>query len=245
MRGARFPQHASPLHLCSHTAPKLTLTQESGELAIAHLRDDRRKKTEEAIIRAATDLFLQDGYSRTSLGAIADRAGVAARTVYVRFETKARLFQRVIEAATVGDVDSTPLPQREWSVRAMTALTLDERIVAFADGVSDMHERLGPLMAVNGEVEASELSVHESAQRARAATLAFLQVFWESAANDGLLPDDADVVWLTQTGAVLSAAESRLLITRTLGWNREEFREWLILTWERLVRASRTRAVDG
>ncbi len=160
------------------------------------------------------------------------------RTLYLRFSTKAQLFQRVIEAGIVGDTYRLPLPERPWSLQAMSAPTLDERIHAFADGVSEMHERLGPLMAVNGEVEASEPTVHESANQARLATLAFLRAFWESAARDGLLPHEADVGWLIDTSTTLSAAETRLLITRTQGWKRKRYRDWLVVTWHRLVAGS-------
>lgn len=158
--------------------------------------------------------------------------------MFLRFDSKARLFQRVVEVGIVGDVDAVPLPERPWSVQSMTAPTLAERITAFADGVSVMQERLGPLMAVNGEVEASEPAVQESAGAAREATLSFLGAFWEAAASDGLLPDDADVEWLVDTGTVLAAAESRLLISRTLSWDRETYRRWLVTTWWRLVDAS-------
>jgi len=202
------------------------------------LRDRRRRQTEQAIVAAATELFLRDGYARTTLAAVAERAGVAARTVYVRFDRKATLFQRVIEAATVGDIDATPLPDREWARRAMSAPTLADRIAAYADGVSDMHERLGPLMAVNGEVEASEPAVQESAAAARRATVAFLRAFWERAEQDGLLPPDVDLEWLIDTSVIVSAAETRLVISRHLGWRRQEFHDWIAMTWWRIIGAA-------
>lgn len=202
------------------------------------VREAQRLRTEQRIITAATELFLESGYGATTLEAVAERAGVSVRTVYVRFDTKVRLFQRVIEAGTVGDAEPVPLPQRDWSVQAFTAATLDERIDAFAQGVAAMHERLGPLMAVNNEVEAGEPAVQESAQAARMATIEFLAAFWGGAARDGLLAPEADVEWLVATGATLSAAETRLLITRTYGWDEAAYGEWVASTWRRLVRGA-------
>ncbi|WP_058633110.1 TetR/AcrR family transcriptional regulator [Microbacterium oxydans] len=198
----------------------------------------RRQATEAALVRAATELFVRDGFARTTLASVADRAGVAERTLYVRFATKVDLFQRVIEAAVVGDTDRTPLPEREWSIRAMSAATLDARIAAFADGVADMHERLGPLMAVNGEVEPSEPAVQSSAGAAREATMVFLRAFWESAAEARLTPPETDLEWLIATSATLSAAETRLLVSRTLDWDRDEFRDWLAVSMHRLLAGS-------
>lgn len=203
-------------------------------------QSDRRDRTERRIVDAATTLFLRDGYAATSLSAVASLAGVAERTLYVRFASKVVLFQRVIQAGVVGDTDPAPLTERDWSIASMSAPTLDERIVAFAEGVSVMHERLGPLMSVNGEVEPSDPDVQRSAGRARADTLAFLDAFWRRAAEDGLLPDDCDLDWLIDTSATLAAAETRLLITRTLGWDRLRFRDWLLTTWPRLIVGSQS-----
>ncbi len=198
----------------------------------------RRALTEESIIRAAGDLFVSEGYARTSMAAVAERAGVAERTVFLRFASKVELFQRVVEVAVKGDTDDLPLPQREWSVRAMTAPTLDERILAFADGVSEMNERLWRLMAVNGEVEGSEPTVQQSAAVWRRDTSDFLTAFWESAAASGLISPAANVRWLADTTVVLSAAESRLLIARSFGWPREEYRNWIASTWHALAQVT-------
>jgi TetR/AcrR family transcriptional repressor of mexJK operon len=50
-----------------------------------------------AIARAALDLFVRDGYERTSVDAIAAEAGVSKRTVYSHYADKERLFLAVIE----------------------------------------------------------------------------------------------------------------------------------------------------
>jgi TetR/AcrR family transcriptional repressor of mexJK operon len=49
-----------------------------------------------AIVRAALELFLRDGFERTSVDAIADHAGVSKRTIYNHYEDKRTLFLDVI-----------------------------------------------------------------------------------------------------------------------------------------------------
>jgi len=56
------------------------------------LRQAQIAQTEQRIVAAATDLFLADGYLATTLEAVARCAQVGARTVYLRFGTKAALF---------------------------------------------------------------------------------------------------------------------------------------------------------
>ena len=50
----------------------------------------------QALIDVAAHLFLQNGYTRTSLEAIARAARVAVRTIYVKFGGKAGLLQAVL-----------------------------------------------------------------------------------------------------------------------------------------------------
>ena len=59
-----------------------------------HQRVSREKR--DAIIAAATDLFLERGYDRTSLAKVAETAGVSTATLFKRFSTKAQLFNAII-----------------------------------------------------------------------------------------------------------------------------------------------------
>ncbi len=55
-----------------------------------------------AILEAARELFVRDGYDRTSMDAISARAKVSKRTVYDYYGDKQRLLLGVVEAG--GDV---------------------------------------------------------------------------------------------------------------------------------------------
>lgn len=52
-----------------------------------------------AILDAATGLFLELGYDRTSLAKVADRAGVSKATLFKQFPTKAELFEAMVLGA--------------------------------------------------------------------------------------------------------------------------------------------------
>ncbi|MCP2635520.1 TetR/AcrR family transcriptional regulator [Microbacterium sp. HD4P20] len=61
-----------------------------------------------AILDAATGLFLDVGYDRTSLARVAGAAGVSKATLFKQFPTKAELFEATVLAA--GDTpDSEPI----------------------------------------------------------------------------------------------------------------------------------------
>ncbi|MCP2032612.1 AcrR family transcriptional regulator [Okibacterium sp. HSC-33S16] len=58
-----------------------------------------------AILEAATDLFLDLGYDRTSLAQVAGKAGVSKATLFKQFPTKAELFEALVLAA--GDTSNS------------------------------------------------------------------------------------------------------------------------------------------
>src|SRR3954465_9027540 len=98
-------------------------------------RSDKRAeaaaRTRQAIREAAMELFLRDGYARTSMKAIAVRAGVSEKTMYLAYDTKAALLRHVIEVAVREDEDPAPLSQREqW--RDVLAGPPDEAFARFA-----------------------------------------------------------------------------------------------------------------
>jgi TetR/AcrR family transcriptional regulator, regulator of autoinduction and epiphytic fitness len=63
------------------------------------------------IARAATDLFLELGFDRTSLARVAERAGVSKATLFKQFPTKAALFDAIVlESWAEPDTAETPAP---------------------------------------------------------------------------------------------------------------------------------------
>ena len=65
----------------------------------------------ELIVAAATVLFLELGYDRTSLARIAERSGVSRATLFKQFPTKAALFDAIVTEswAAADEEDSPPI----------------------------------------------------------------------------------------------------------------------------------------
>lgn len=202
------------------------------------LRMARRAETEARLVRAATQLFVEHGYAATTLAAVADAAGLAHRTVYARFPTKADLLQRCLDVAIGGDELDATIDDRAWVRAAMSAPTRAERIRVMAQATAALMGRTGALLRVAIEAEASEVSIAERAQAGRADTQRVVEGFWRAMAADALLPAGVDVEWLAVTGALLAQAETFLVGSRTLGWDIETYATWLETTWLRLASPS-------
>jgi len=205
--------------------------------ALPSLRQAQVAHTEQRILAAATELFLEGGYLATTLEAVARRAQVGARTVYLRFGTKAALFKRVIDVAIAGDTEPVDVLGRDWMQAALTAPTAAERIAASAAASRQIMQRTGALFAVAQQAAAVEPLVAGFWQQGREQTRHAFALFWARMAEDGLLGPGADLTWLTDTTSILAAAETYLLITRTAGWDLDEYERWLIRTFSQLMAA--------
>ncbi|HEY2687758.1 MAG TPA: helix-turn-helix domain-containing protein [Streptosporangiaceae bacterium] len=206
------------------------------------LRRAQTALTEQRILAAATELFLADGYLATTLEEVARRAEVGARTVYVRFGTKAALFKRVIDVAIVGDTEPVDVLGRDWMQRALTAPTAAERIAAGAAAGRQIMQRTGPLFAVAQQAAAVEPLIAEAWQQGREQSRYAQEVFWTRMAQDGLVDRGTDLTWIIDTASVIGAAETYLLITRLTSWDLDAYEDWLRTTLTRLVSAPGTTA---
>ena len=208
-------------------------------------RAARRAETEARLVEAASELFVERGYAATTLADVADRAGLAARTVYLRFTTKAELLRRCVGTAIVGDAAPVPLAERDWLAATMTPATLEDRIRQMAAVTARLMGRTGALLDVARQAAASEPDIAAAAQAGRDDTRRTLHEFWRRAADDGLLPAEADLGWLAETATLLAQADTYLLLRATTGWDVDVYERWLADTWRRLVRASADAASGG
>jgi len=202
------------------------------------LRTSRVLENEERIIRAAHQLFVSEGYRGTTLAAVAAAAGVAPRTIYVRFGTKADLLNRVVGVALVGDLAPRNVVSREWYRTALSAPTLDERITALAAGSARLVTAAADVVAVAREAEPTEPRLAEQAVAGRAATHQAFRGFWTGAHDDGLLPTGSDLAWLADTSSLLAHIETYLLLRDMHPATARRYHTWLETTLRRLVGAA-------
>jgi AcrR family transcriptional regulator len=203
--------------------------------ALPPLRQVQVAQTEERIVAAATELFLAHGYVATTLEAVAKRAQVGARTVYLRFGTKAALLKRVIDVAIVGDAEPVDVLGRDWMQAALTAPTAAERIAASAAAGRQIMQRTGALFAVAQQAAAVEPLIAEFWRQGREQTRRAHAVILSRAASDGLLDPRVDLDWLIETSTIVGSAETYLLITRLTGWDLDAYQDWLATTYARLA----------
>ena len=77
-------------------------------------RREQAAETRRKILDAAEGLFVGQGYAATAMPAIADEAGVALKTVYLAFGTKAGVLHGLWDVRLGGDDQPIPVTERPW-----------------------------------------------------------------------------------------------------------------------------------
>jgi AcrR family transcriptional regulator len=224
-------QYSCIIAVILHTMPDHVKRNDPGP----DLRAERVARTEDQLIEAARALFLEQGYVATTMAQIGQRAGLAERTVYVRFGTKASVFKRVIDRAIAGDAEPIDLSHRPRTREALTASTLAGRIDALADVCVGVAQRAGPLFEVAAQAEGLEPDLAEAAQAGRRATAELCEAFWAQAAADGLLSHGLDQAFLALVTDVLICADTTVHLRRTHTWSASVHRAVVVDTVTALV----------
>jgi AcrR family transcriptional regulator len=182
-----------------------------------------------------TELFVERGYVGTSLLAVAGAAGVAPRTVYVRFRSKAQLLSRCIVVSIVGDQEPVALRDREWARTSREAPTLDARIEAFVAVSSAIMGRSAALFTVASQAAAVAPEIAAMERAAMQHTVADLRAFAEALAADGMLPAGVTPDAVTDLVWVVAGPRTMVGLRGDRGWTTTQYAAFVRSTLLRLL----------
>ena len=200
------------------------------------VREERAARTRRAVLTAARELFLQQGYAGTAVGQVAERAGVSVDTVYAGVGRKPELLLAVLDTVLAGDDEPVPAEERDY-VRAIRAAdTAEEKLSVYARALGGLLPRTAPLLD----------ALRDAARTDEECAVVWRQVNERRAANmlllardlrvTGRLRDDltdqevADVLWSTN-------AVEYFGLLRQRGWDGVRVGVLLEDLWTRLLLA--------
>ncbi len=184
------------------------------------MRERAAAATRTTILDAAEALFAEHGYSRVTIGRIAQEAGVAQGTVYASFGNKIALIRALTERAAEDDSIGAAL--------AVVAEASDAREIAgvVVRGTGDVVRRHGRMMAVLVESASADTEIGEiSAETERLLRERFRMVSARLATVGALRPG----LTTARAADVLTyyvGPESWLRL-RGLGWSWQACQDWL------------------
>ncbi|QVQ53748.1 TetR/AcrR family transcriptional regulator [Spiractinospora alimapuensis] len=182
------------------------------------MRETRAAQTRAEITAAARELFESGGFAKTTIAAIAEKAGVSAQTVYAAFGSKAEVLRAIVEQM------EESADAEMW--RGRVAEESDPRAVlrACAEWVRAFYSASMPQLLVAREVTAEmrEMAAEGDARRRAGLVPLIDRLVGEGAIRRDLSTADAvDRAWL------LTSLDIYLNATTTCGWSPEAYASWL------------------
>lgn len=200
-------------------------------------RQAQARQTRREILGAAHDLFVEQGYGRTTITDIARAAGVSPETIYATFKNKATVLARVWDLTIGGDDEEVVFHERPEIMAIRTEPDLGRRFMLHARMSTATARRMAPFVlavraAAGTEPSAAQMLAEMGRQRYEG-----MGVMAREAAATGQLavPEQEcrDVIWAMTDGTLWH----EFVVER--GWTDEQYADWLGRMWGAMLVAPR------
>lgn len=196
-------------------------------------RRARAAESRRQILSTALDLFVAQGYGKTSLAQVAAGAGVSVETLYAEYGNKATLLRKVWFFEARGDDSGVTLYERPEVQAILAEPDLRVRHERYAVVVAAFHRRMSPLLDMITGAAASEPGAAEMVDTFATRRLDVATGFAEAAARTGQLAvpteEYRDVMFVALRGDLWR----ELVIGR--GWTDQRYASWLAGLWNAQV----------
>lgn len=191
--------------------------------------------TRHAVLAAASELFIAQGYAATTVTQIAHRADVAVDTIYAAVGRKPALLRALVEVALSGTDGAVPAEERQYVKDVRSARTATRKVRVYAAAVAQIGDRMAPIHRALREAAVQDADCAALQQEISARRAANMRLFAADLRATGELRPDlsdddvADIVWS------MNAAEYHALLVGERGWTAARFRDWLTDAWIRTL----------
>jgi AcrR family transcriptional regulator len=187
------------------------------------------RETQLRVLRTAHDLFITQGYGRTTIADIARAAEVSAETIYGAFKNKATLLHRVWDITIGGDDEEVVFHERPEIMAIRAEPDLAHRLVLHARMSTRAARRIAPFQLALRGAAASEPAAAAMLAEIDRQRLAGMTVMAHDAAATGQLAvteqECRDLIWASTDGMLWH----RLVAEQ--GWSDEQFADMLGRMW--------------
>ena len=192
-------------------------------------REKASLETRRRIRDAAEELFLRNGYFRTTTKAIAKHAGVAEMTVFLAFSNKAALLSDIIRVKVRGDDQDTPMVARDdW--RDMLCAPPDEILLRFAALNGKILTRTARILELAESAATADAELAAQRDRAHLHIRGDFQQIADALTKQRYLPPNLPAQRAADTIYALANHTTYLLLTTECGWTTRQYVDWLATT---------------
>jgi AcrR family transcriptional regulator len=198
----------------------------------AKRRYDSTRRREQAaatrleILEAAQRLFERDGYTATTMAAVATEAGVALKTVYLAFETKAGLLRALWHLRLRGDEDDVPIADRQWYRDVLAEPDPERQLRLGARNARQVKGRAANLMRAMRDAAGADADSAALWRRIQDDFLANQRAVIDAIDAKGALAPGLDAARAADILWTLNHPDVWHLLVGERGWTPEEWEQW-------------------
>ncbi|HEX6509781.1 MAG TPA: helix-turn-helix domain-containing protein [Chloroflexota bacterium] len=191
-------------------------------------RQEQARQTRRAILEAARPLFVERGYTGTSMGDIAQAADVSIKTVEAAFGTKAKLLTALRDVSVVGDDEAIPVAERAWFKEMLDEQDPRRQLELHAQNTSRIKRRTAALNEAIRRAAPADPEIAALWQVFQQQFMVDQRLVAESLAARGALREGLDVDAATNIIGLLNHPSVYFLAVFDHGWSEEQFEQWLV-----------------
>jgi AcrR family transcriptional regulator len=190
-------------------------------------RQEQARETRRAVLDAAHRLFIEQGYAKTTMAAVAAEVGVSVETVYKAFGNKPGLVKAVFDVAVVGDDEPVPMMEREFVQRNIAEPDPRKKLLGYGEHLVTTGARTAAILLVVRQAAATDpgaAELWEQLQHERLTGMAAFASHLDEGGHlrKGISAEEArDVIWTH------NSVEMWDLLVIQRGWSPERFGAWV------------------
>lgn len=190
-------------------------------------RREQAAETRRKILDAAELLFAEHGYAATSMPAIATQAGVALKTVYLAFGTKAGVLHALWDARLGGDDQTIPVVERAWYRQLLRGDDPHQLVRAAARQSRAVKDRAGDVLRLVREAAVTEPALADLWDRIEVEFRAVLAGVAGRLDGLGSLAPGVDVTSATDLLWTINHPDTWYLLVHRCGWTADRYEQWV------------------
>lgn len=190
-------------------------------------RREQAEATRKAILDAAQRLFERQGYPATSMPSIAKEAGVALKTIYVHFDTKASLVHTLWDARLGAEEARLPVLERAWYQAVVKEPDPERKLRLVAAQARRVKARSGALLEMIRTAASADSEIADLWASIEAKLLDVQRAIIEQLHASGSLAPFLNVSRATDILWALNHPNMWQLLVPNRGWTDEEYEHWL------------------
>ena len=191
-------------------------------------RELRAQQTRRRIIEESLTLFLDRGYSATTIEQIARAAQVAPATVYQAFGSKRLILTRALDVAVAGDGEPVPLLERAWVDQARAHPDPSKRLTIVVMNAAEIAARTAPIKEILRDAAATEPELADLINQDHQRRYRTQQQLVAIIAGEGQLCDDTSLEQATATFYALVNSHTYAVLADQLHWSLTDWQSWLV-----------------